>query len=435
MKKTCSLNKYAGKRICVALSGGRDSVALLHYLLHNAKEFSLRVTALTCEHGIRGEESLRDLQFVTELCKEWGVPLTVFRADVPARCKQSGRGMEEEARIFRYDCYQTVLKDGAVDFVATAHHKDDVSETVLFRLIRGTSPAGLAAITEWDRVIRPFLGTSRAQIDEYVAKHDLLYREDSTNGDLSYARNRLRKEALPLLEEIYNGAGEHLVRFASLSAEDDAYLQALAKAELKTGADVRFRIDLPKPIFSRACILAVKELGVRVDYTSSVVEETLRLCTLQSGRRMSLPCGVEAMREGDEIVLYRPRPPVLEEIPFSMGTIAFGDGFVEIGVGEREGALRVDLDRIPPECVLRTRRTGDQFRPFHGREKTLKAFLTDRKVSARISRGLPVLAKNSRVYAVFGVEIADEIKQTEQTERRGYLLYVPNERADAGEEK
>lgn len=430
MKKTCSLNQYVGKRVCVALSGGRDSVALLHFLLANAAEYGLHVSALTCEHGIRGDASLRDLAFVQSLCKEWGVPLAVYRADVPTRCKQSGRGIEEEARLFRYACFQEVIEQEKADFVATAHHKDDVAETVLFRLARGTSPSGLSAITERGKIVRPFLSVTRAQIDEYVQKHALPFVEDGTNEDLAYARNRLRKEVLPALERVCNGAAEHVVRFATLSAEDDAYLQSLARSALKEkDGCVCFRVDLPKPLFTRACILAMKALGIHFNYTSSVVEEIERLCNLQSGKKICLPFGAMAYREGDEVVVAHLKPPVREEIPFSMGEIPFGEGHVTVGEGEREGALRVDLDQIPLNAVIRTRRDGDVFRPYKGGEKSLKAFLNGRKIPARVSGRLPVLAQGNKVYAVFGVEIADEIKQTEQTERKGFLLYTPCEKA------
>ena len=129
---------YAGMRVCVALSGGRDSVALLHAL----KAGGVGVSALTCGHGMRAA-SEADIAFVEGLCRDWDVPLRVFRADIPARAKAQKRGLEETARLWRYECFARVVAEGEADTVATAHHKDDLAETLLFRLARGTSAAGL----------------------------------------------------------------------------------------------------------------------------------------------------------------------------------------------------------------------------------------------------------------------------------------------------
>ena len=193
-----SLAPYRGLSLAVAVSGGRDSVALLHYLHKNAEEAHISLSALTCCHGIRSSAEA-DVAFVEEVCKAWGVPLTVFRADVPARAKQSCRNLEEEGRLFRRECYQTML-DGGADAVLTAHHRDDYAETVLFRLARGTSLQGLDVFPAQKGLLRPLLGVTRARIDEYIQENALPFREDETNADVAFSRNRIRHEVLPALE-------------------------------------------------------------------------------------------------------------------------------------------------------------------------------------------------------------------------------------------
>ncbi|MGN0823272.1 MAG: tRNA lysidine(34) synthetase TilS [Candidatus Gallimonas sp.] len=418
------LSPYRHMRLCVALSGGRDSVALLHYLRAHADESAITLSAVTCEHGIRGEESLRDLRFVKALCADWQIPLEVFSEDVPALAARTGMGLEEAGREFRYGCFRTIVNSGRADAVATAHHLDDYAETVLFRLSRGTSLSGMNAFRAQDGILRPMLGVTRAEVDAYVAENALPFVEDSTNADGSYTRNYLRNEVLPALRRAIPRAPENLVRFAARAAEDDAYLTELAQ-ELVAFSDgeAEIAVGLPSPIFTRACILAMKSFGIRRDYTSANVEEIAALRTLQSGRKVNLPDGLEAAREHGKIVFYRPKTPFFGEVAFTVGArIELFDGvFVETGEGEREGALRADLDRFPGGCVVRTRREGDVFTPYGGARKKLKEFLTDRKIPARKGAFLPLIACGNEILAVVGVEVSDRVKITPTTMRRGYI--------------
>ncbi len=433
---SCNLEKYRNQSVCVALSGGRDSVALLHYLKERREEYGIALSALTCEHGIRKETSLRDCAFVQELCKTWQIPLTVYRADVPARAKQSHRGLEEEGRKFRYECFARQLQTG-VDYVATAHHCNDDAETVLFRLARGTSLFGMAAITERDGIIRPFLGVTRAQIDEYILHHNFPYVEDESNSNQNFARNKIRAQVLPALEEIASGATERIAQFALRAKTDDDYLQRLAKdALMLDGDEVKIPVDLPLPVLTRALVLAMKTLGVTRDYTQANVEELYSLTRLQSGKRASLPCGIEGVREGAQIVLYRLKTLETMVQPFTLGKTVYGEFtlVLEQTTGkqafqtckaremQKEGALVFDFDALPVDCEVRTRREGDRFQPFGGREKSLKKYLTDCKIPARVSKTLPIIAKGREIYAVCGVEISQKIAICEKTKRFARLI-------------
>ena len=455
-----SLAPYRGFSLAVAVSGGRDSVALLHYLHKNAEEAHISLSALTCCHGIRPSAEA-DAAFVEELCKAWGVPLTVFRADVPARAKQSGRNLEEEGRMFRRECYQTML-DGGADAVLTAHHRDDYAETVLFRLARGTSLQGLNVFPAQKGLLRPLLGVTRARIDEYIQENALPFREDETNADVALSRNRIRHEVLPALERAVPGAKENLVRFAERAVRDDAFLGALALREVRGEGEKRVSIDLPEPVFFRACLAAMKALGLTRDYTESNLQELKKLAAAQAGRFTRLPCGITVYREGADLV-FLPQEEGAEEahkareLPFFLGRKEAFGGVLEVGedgfgaggqtkttgeptktTGEppflrgeppelpkacRRG-LQVDLAALPEGAVWRTRREGDTFLACNGRGKTLKKFLTDRKIPARVGRELPVLAVGSEVLCVAGVELSDRIKRTRETARPGYICFT-----------
>ena len=232
------LAKYQGKRICVAVSGGEDSVALLYYLNACKAKCGYDLCAVHCEHGIRGEESLGDMRFVQELCKACGIELYLFQEDCPARAKTRKESLETAARNFRYESFWTVIREGKADFIATAHHKNDEAETTLFRLARGTSLGGMSAMKEENGyLLRPFLKWGKRDITAYIQENGLSYRLDKTNLEMDATRNKIRLEVLPKLEEAVPGATENIARFACLAFEDDALLYELANDLLQRDDD------------------------------------------------------------------------------------------------------------------------------------------------------------------------------------------------------
>ena len=409
------LQPYRSQAVCVALSGGADSVCLLHYFKEHARAQNIRLSAVHIEHGIRGEEALRDMRFCQALCAEWKIPLHSISVDVPAFARENKMGLEEAGRKLRYELFFALIEQGKADFVATAHHQNDVAETILFRLARGTSLAGMRAISEREGIVRPLLSLTRKQIEEYIADNKLTFVEDGTNTDENYARNAIRHAVMPVLEEISSGAAEHIARFAALAAEDEQYLSFLAGKEvIYRQGEALVPAALPEPLFFRACLAAMHHVGVQKDYTGAHFEALLQLRTRESGKRVSLPSGAQVAREYDNIVFYRTEEEEFEERPF---TPEYGDRIQR----EQTDGLKVDMDCFPANCVLRTRREGDFIIPFGGGKKTLKKFLTDKKISARAGRKLKLIACGNEVLIVLGVEISDKLKVTEKTTRVGFF--------------
>ncbi len=216
----------SGGVMLVAVSGGRDSVCLLHYLAAMPRDFT--VAAAHLNHGQRPTAG-RDVDFVRQLCRELDVPLTVERADVPALARERGVGLEEAGRMARYDFFRRTADRLGAQRIATAHHAADQAETVVLNLVRGTGMQGLAGIPPVrGRIVRPLLETSREEIETYLEIHRLSHVEDETNRDTALRRNLLRREVMPRLAELHDGAAANICRTAELLRQEDAFLDALA---------------------------------------------------------------------------------------------------------------------------------------------------------------------------------------------------------------
>jgi tRNA(Ile)-lysidine synthase len=226
-----------GDRICVAISGGADSVALLLavHAANTAKHDALGVglSAAHVHHGIRPGEADTDQQFVEDLCKRLDIPLHVHSANIPERAAQTRETIEEAARNVRYDYFASLIATGEADTILTAHTLDDQAETVLMKLLRGAWTEGLSAIypivqvpgARPGKILRPFLNTRRTEIEAYLNQLNQPWREDSTNTDTAYTRNRIRHELMPQLREYNPSLDQTLANLAELAREEEARWQ------------------------------------------------------------------------------------------------------------------------------------------------------------------------------------------------------------------
>lgn len=428
------LEKFSNKKICVALSGGADSVALLHYLRAQKENYGYTLSAVHCEHGIRGQESLLDKAFVEALCRKWDIPLTVFCEDCIKRSKEEKESLETSARNFRRESFFKLVKEHKADYIATAHHRGDEAETVLLHLARGASLSGVKGIAEEDGAfIRPILSWSKKEILEYVEKNDLSYCVDETNFQTDATRNKIRLNVLPNLCEAVPSAEENIVRFAKYAREDDEYLYTLSNA-LITREQERITVAFcdVKPLFFRACITALKELGITKDYTSKHLESVYLLQQSERGATAHLHQGVRAEKTLPGICFYfYKREEILlnKEQPFDETGYDGGRYVVNITTqpptetNDTWKTLRFDKEKVPADAVFRFRREGDTIEKFGGETKTLKKLFNEKKIPPKERGAIPLIAdsKTDKVYCVCGVEIADFLKGTESTKE---ILYV-----------
>ncbi|MDR1092785.1 MAG: tRNA lysidine(34) synthetase TilS [Clostridiales bacterium] len=218
-----------GGKVCVAVSGGADSMALLFFLLKYRQRLSA-LSVVNVDHGIRGEASARESAFVREYCAARDIPLRFFKLDVPADARRKGSSLETAARDARYAAFGEVLNGaGAPDCIATAHHLNDNAESMLLHLFRGGGARGLSGMEyARGRVVRPLLDVSRREIEEYVRANGIPHVTDTSNADINYTRNFIRREVLARIEERFPGAAERIAAAAGDVRRDDEFLNRLA---------------------------------------------------------------------------------------------------------------------------------------------------------------------------------------------------------------
>ncbi|MBQ5333737.1 MAG: tRNA lysidine(34) synthetase TilS [Oscillospiraceae bacterium] len=220
-----------GGRVIVCLSGGADSVCLLRVLNALADELNISLSAVHVNHCLRGEESDRDMRFCEELCGELNIPLTVSHVDVKGYCDKNGVSCEDGARQLRYGVFEEESRRLGGALIATAHNKGDSSETVLFNLTRGTGIKGLRGIPPVrDNIIRPLLGVTRKEIEEYLQSIGQDFVTDSTNLTENYSRNIIRHRVVPVLEGINMNLHEAVSRLSESAAEDEEYFDMLLRS-------------------------------------------------------------------------------------------------------------------------------------------------------------------------------------------------------------
>lgn len=414
---------YAKERVVgVALSGGRDSIALCHAL----KEAGENIVAINVDHGIRGETSRRDSEFVKRFCEKEGIPLYFEKVDTPAFAKEHGYTIEQAARILRYSVFDKAVSEGKCDLVALAHHSGDQTETIFMHILRGTGIKGLVGMQKFSQqFVRPLLDYSREDIDAYIKAHNLEYVDDETNDDLDYTRNFLRAE-LSRLKERFPDIEDSFARLSRIAIENEEFIQSiLPEIEVKDDEVLIKAENSENPfVLKRLVMNAANALGVLQDIEEKHLSAVVELAKNENGKSIDLTHGLVAVKEADGIVIARRKDGEKSDVKMPIVTGDYKDlGIVietlkEIPSAEelRSGkALYCDLDKIPQCAVIRRRKDGDFIEKFGGGRKSLGDFLTDKKVPARKRDELLVIAGGCEVYAVFGVEISAKVKIDEAT--------------------
>ena len=429
-----------GTRLVVALSGGSDSVALLHILkaLDGAGEVQLDAAA-HFNHGIRGVDADVDEQFCHELCASLGVAFVAGRADIPALARRERTSIEVAARRARRAFLLAAMRSRGADRVATAHTRDDQAETVLMRLVRGARLKGAAGMApRRGAIVRPLLACGRDELRAHLEACGQSWREDATNADVTMPRNRLRHDILPRLEaHLSPRARVALARFADLVRDDEDWLgrEAAAAAMHVVGRDAdRITLDwlaltrLPIAAARRVARVALESAG-RSQPTHRDIEALLDVAA-GTASAAEVP-GLRMEHSGRFVVLldkgarrtFSPFSFPLD-VPGSVEWPSGGWALTATGpmpVAERPSAARfrvvIDAARVRSGLVVRSRRAGDWLRPVGvGGRKKVQDLLIDRKVRAEIRDQVPVVvAADDRIVWVAGHALDVDFRPSSDT--------------------
>lgn len=453
-----TIHKYRmfrpGEKVVVAVSGGPDSVALLHLLWRLKGDLGVDLHVAHLDHRLREEESRADAAFVLSLAKRLGLQATVESRDVLATWRQTGGSIEEVARRVRYEFLERVAERVGGDKIATGHHADDQAETVLLWLVRGAGTAGLAGIpgVRSQRVARPLIEIRRAEIEEYLNQQGLNPCQDSSNLETTYLRNKIRWKLLPLLKEEFNpNIVPTLGRSAVILRDEDECLEEQVskhlaqvvkknsgrKLVLDIDALLRYHVTIRRRMIRRS-IRMLKGSLYRIGFDH--IQGLLELAEKgPNGRIVHLPERLSAERTRDGLIVKRGssaafhrevKVPGQTEIPeieaelkietLSREAIPSDLHTPEKGVAYFDGEIK----RWP--LYVRNRRRGDRFQPLGMKgSKKLKGYFIDQKVPRLERDEIPILTAGDEIVWVVGWRPSERFKVTDKTETVLKVNFLP----------
>ena len=428
--------------VVVGVSGGADSMALLH-VLHTWRDGDLRVIAVHIHHGLRGAEADRDEAFVREYCVEHGIDYVCERVDVRAISSQLGVGEEEAGRRVRYEVFERIRADRNADVIATAHNADDTAETMLMHILRGCGVGGLCGVPEKrGYVVRPLLCCTREEIEAYCAENDIPYVTDSTNAELTYTRNRVRHQLLPLMQKMNPSVNAALERLRTSAARDEAFFNTLAANALTDACfdDGSFSREVflrqEKPVRVRMWKAVLLQNGCAT-YTETHVDALESALAANRGT-VYLPDDYSICVSADRVKCFAKKEQTaffnvsVETLPFRF-VFDGREHILRCMSGEEITNLQnvhkkffnyaVDCDKIQGNLTVRRRQDGDKFHPA-GRKvgKTLKALFQEMRIPTYERNKVLMLCDEQGIVWVSGIACDDRVCPNDSTKH--FLVWL-----------
>ncbi|MGL5681479.1 MAG: tRNA lysidine(34) synthetase TilS [Marinifilaceae bacterium] len=411
----------------VALSGGADSMTLLHLLHH----VGVKVIALHCNFHLRGEESNEDEQFVWEYCQQNNIPIHITSFETNDYAQRHGLSIEMAARELRYNWFREKLKELQADYIVVGHHADDQVETILINLCRGTGIKGLTGMQPINgKIIRPLLHHTQEQVMNYIDTHNIPYRFDSSNDSDAYVRNKIRHQVLPVLKKI-NPSLQETIRSNSYVLEETFALamQALASERERCVEtdDNQIHIPIAKVMECVAPFSLLYDVLTPLGFSKGQIEDILESAGAESGRQFYSPTHM-LIRERDQWHAY----PILEtpdERHINQpGTYYYSGFFLKFsylpaselwGMDTNPSIAYIDTSLLNSTLILRTWQQGDFFYPIAQKtfRKKVSDFYKDKKFSEYQKRTNPILLSEDKIVWIVGQRLDDRFKLTAKTKR------------------
>ncbi|MBQ8952404.1 MAG: tRNA lysidine(34) synthetase TilS [Lachnospiraceae bacterium] len=448
------MNKYnmadKDSRIVIGLSGGADSVCLLRVM----KALGYAVTAVHINHQIRGKEADEDESFCKRLCDELGVELISFHKDIMAYASEEGLTVEEAGRKFRYRCFDEVAARYENSRIAVAHNKNDMAETIIFNMVRGSGLNGLAGIKPVrDNIIRPLLDAGRDEIEKFLRSISQDYVTDVTNLSCDYDRNKIRHIILPELSKINDNALTHICEIGFDAGEGYKYISDIAKElyigfahEEKTDDNIIFRV-----IFEEADLRNAEEIirgelvyeamyriaGRKKDISRKHVSDTLSLLDKETGSSINLIYNLRSRKSYEQLIietnidnqtLYNidiSGEGVYEIDGYGALKISLMDNSEDISIAKNIYTKMADYGKIKDNLCIRTPQDGDYIIiDRDGNKKKLSRVFIDCKIDRESRLSWPVIAVGNEIIWVIGLRFSEAYKIKEDTSKIICMNYI-----------
>ena len=435
-----------GDSVLLGVSGGADSVCMLHVLYSLREKYHLKLYVVHVNHGIRGSEAKRDADFVEQMAENLQIPFRVVTANIPEMAKEQKLSEEEAGRIFRYNTFEQVANEVGANKIAVAHNLNDNSETALFNLFRGSRLKGLRGISPMrGQIIRPLLCCSRNEIEQYLQENNLSYCTDSTNKETDYSRNRIRLKLMPYIKENINQKAEYnIVNAAENLSQVYEYIygeaQKAYRIHVKDNVLLNSAEDLNVVILQEVVRMWILENTGRLkDIKANHVNIVIGLLSNQVSKKSELPYGLKLIKtyEGVKVLLEN------NEGKDSNGQTIIEDGkifntekitvtvenesFDKSNIPDLLYTKWLDYDKIKG-LTLRKRLPGDYIE-ISGSEsgrsvkKKLKKYFIDNKIPQEERNNIWLLADGNHVVWIVGYRISEMCKVTDSTKRIIKITY------------
>ncbi len=434
-----------GDTVVAGISGGADSMALLHILKEFSRSNYIKIIAAHINHNLRGRESDLDEMLVRDYCDDNGIQLKVLSADIKGFCALKGLSLEEGGRIVRYNFFNLIKRRNGSVKVATGHHKDDQVETVLMRIIRGTGINGLKGIdpVREDGVIRPLLLARKSDILNYCREKSIPYRHDASNMETDYHRNSIRHELMPLLKKYNPIIDESIANLSKIAREYEEHITAEVDGiwhKYKDKASISYNeLSREAPLVQKKVLLRkYKEICDNIKFQQAHLEKAVEKIGDKEDTTwtVSLPNDFLLRRSYDKITveskktnratpyfeykIYPGKSYILSKIKVVVET-ALKKNDKKQKKPEKQGEFLFDYDKIiaiGEHIVLRQRKPGDRIRPLgHKKKRKIKEILIDNKIPSDNRDGILVFEVGNEIIWLAGVAASEDFKVTEDTKK------------------
>ncbi len=426
------------QHIIVGVSGGADSMCLLHILKGLQKDYQLQLTVAHVNHGLR-QEAKEDAAFVEGICKKWGLPYREHRCNIVELAKQRKCSEEVAGRNERYDFFELLRQEVGAHKIAVAHTMNDQAETMLMRLIRGSGMRGLGAmLAQRDRIIRPLLIINREEVEAYCHSHGIDFKEDHTNKMDLYTRNKLRRHVLPLLKKEFNPQIiKTLAQTADQVQETEAYLEIQTEIayrslveKYKTGYSIKIQALLSyHPVIQGRVIRMVisNQIGSLKNIHYQHIEDVLGLFHKQSGKMVHIGNKTVAIREHEYIRIIKMEKSLDYCVELVMGSnqvVEYDKKVLLKMLDDGENKQRhgktytknIDYDKISGNLQIRNRKEGDRILLKNGSKK-LKDFFIDEKIPRTCRDDVLLIADERNIIWIIGYRLSEAYYVTDETKR------------------